>query len=147
MLRILLTLCLFLAALAPASAQMYKWVDEKGTTHYGERPPQGKKAQAVEQRLGSPGSAPAKADEPDWKAKDLEFRSRRIEAEQAEAKQKQQEAAHGRACNQARDHLAQMKAARGVYRLNDQGQRVYQSDEERQASVAQLEALVAQRCR
>ncbi len=126
---------------------MYKWVDEKGTTHYGERPPQGRKAQEVEQRLSKPGPAPAKAAEPDWKAKDLEFRSRRIEAEQAEAKQKQQDAANRQACNQARDHLAQMKTARGLYRLNDQGERVYESDEERRASTAQLEALIAQRCR
>ena len=29
-------------ALAPAQAQIYKWVDEKGRTHYEERPPEGK---------------------------------------------------------------------------------------------------------
>lgn len=126
---------------------MYKWVDEQGRTHYGERPPQGRKAQEVEQRLANPGPAPGKAAEPDWKAKDLEFRGRRIEAEQAEAKQKQQEAAQLQACNQARDQLAQMRMARGVYRLNEQGERVYQSDEERRASMARLEAQIAQRCR
>lgn len=147
MLHALLTIFLLWAALAPASAQMYKWVDEKGTTHYGERPPQGKKAQEVAPRLASPRPAPEKPAEPDWKAKELEFRGRRIEAEQAEAKQRQQETANRQACNQARDHLAQMKAARGLYRLNDKGERVYESDAERQASVAQLEALIAQRCR
>ena len=101
----------------------------------------------MEQRLANPGPAPGTAVEPDWKAKDLEFRGRRIEAEQAEAKQKQEEAANRQTCNQARDNLAQMKTARRLYRLNDQGERVYESDEERQASVARLEALVAQRCR
>ena len=146
-LQVMLTLCLLPAALAPASAQVYKWVDEKGTTHYGERPPQGKKAQEVEPRLANPRPAPGKTSEPDWKAKDLEFRGRRIEAEQSEAKQKQQETANRQACNQARDHLAQMKTARGLYRLNDKGERVYESDEERRASMAQLEALIAQRCR
>lgn len=29
-----------LASCAPASAQVYKWVDAEGRTHYGERPPQ-----------------------------------------------------------------------------------------------------------
>lgn len=125
---------------------MYKWVDEQGRTHYGEHPPQGGKAQEVQQRLANPGPAPGKAAEPDWKAKDLEFRGRRIEAEQAEAKQKQQEAAQLHACNQARDQLAQMRMARGVYRLNEQGERVYQSDEERRSSMARLEAQIAQRC-
>jgi hypothetical protein len=130
-----------------ASAQVYKWVDEKGTTHYGERPPQSKNAREVEQRLANPGPAPGTMVQPSWKDKDLEFRSRRIETEQAEDQQTQREAKDRQACNQARDSLAQMKSARRLYRLDDKGERVYQSDEQRQASVAQLEGLVAQRCR
>lgn len=31
-------------AMAPASAQVYKWVDERGVTHYSERPPASAKA-------------------------------------------------------------------------------------------------------
>ena len=36
-------LALLLAA-APAWAQIYKWVDEKGRVQYGEKPPAGAKA-------------------------------------------------------------------------------------------------------
>lgn len=139
--------CLFWALAVPATAQVYKWVDEKGTTHYGEHPPQGKKAQGVEQRLANPGRAPGKAAQPDWKEKDLEFRGRRIEAGQAETKQKQQETANRQACNQARDRLAQMKSARSLYRLDEKGERVYQGDEEHRASIAQQERLIAEHCR
>ncbi len=134
------------ALVVPATAQVYKWVDEKGTTHYGERPPQGGKAQEVEQHLANPGPVPGKAGQPSWKEKDLEFRSRRIEAEQATAKRKQQEDAQHQACNQARDQLGQMKLARRLYRLDDKGERVFQSDEERSASIARQEQLVSQRC-
>src|SRR5712671_1106850 len=51
---------IFLAVAAPALAQVYKWVDERGVTHYGERPPQGGKASEVPDRLASPpsGSVP-----------------------------------------------------------------------------------------
>ena len=35
---LILGACLALAA-GVADAQMYKWVDEKGTTHYSESPP------------------------------------------------------------------------------------------------------------
>jgi len=143
----LLKICVLWALLLPASAQVYKWVDDKGTIHYGERPPQGKKAREVEQRLANPAPAPGKAAEPSWKDKDLEFRGRRIEAEQAEAKRQQQDATNRQACNQARDHVAQMKAARRMYRLNEKGERVYQSAEEHQAAIAQLERLVSERCR
>src|SRR6267154_5920581 len=45
---------IFLAVAAPAFAQVYKWVDERGVTHYGERPPQGSKASEVPDRLASP---------------------------------------------------------------------------------------------
>ena len=135
------------ALLVPAYAQVYKWVDEKGVTHYGERPPQGKKAREVEQRLGNPGPAPGNSARQNWKDKDLEFRGRRIEAEQAQAKQQRQEAADRQTCNQARDRVAQMKTARRVYRLNEKGERVYQSDEEHQAAIAQLDRLVSERCR
>jgi hypothetical protein len=143
----LLKICVLWALLVPAVAQVYKWVDEKGVTHYGERPPQGKKAQEVEQRLANPGSAPGKAAQPSWKEQDLEFRRRRIETEQTEAKTKQQEAARSQACNQARDQLAQTRSARRLYRLDEKGERVFQSDEERNASVARFEQLVSERCR
>jgi hypothetical protein len=142
----LLKVCVLWALVIPATAQVYKWVDERGTTHYGERPPQGGKAQEVEQRLANPGPVPEKASQPNWKDKDLEFRSRRIETERGEAKQKQQQDAQRRACNQARDQLGQMKLAHRLYRLDDKGERVFQSDEERSASIARQEQLVVQRC-
>jgi len=135
------------ALLIPASAQVYKWADDQGRTHYGEHPPTGRKAQEVEQRLANPAPAAGKPDQPNWKEKDLQFRGRRIQAEQAETKQEQEQAAALRACNQARDHLAQLKAARRSYRLDENGGRVYQSDEERLAAVAQAEGLVVQHCR
>lgn len=57
----LLTL-LILLAVAPALAQVYRWVDEKGRVHYGEQPPQGVKKTEVQGT--SPGSAaPAPAPE------------------------------------------------------------------------------------
>ena len=135
------------ALLVPANAQVYKWVDEKGKTHYGERPPQGKSAKEVEQRLANPAPAPGKEAQRGWKEQDLEFRRRRIETEQTEAKNKQREASQRQACNQARDQLAQMRSARGLYRLNEAGERVFQSDEERKTSITRLEKLISEHCR
>jgi hypothetical protein len=141
------------ALLSPAGAQIYKWVDENGRTHYGERPPPGKTAREIEQRLANPAPAPEKATQaekaaqPNWQDKELEFRGRRIEAEQADAAQKQQETANRQACNQARDRLAQMKSARRTYRLDEQGVRVYQSEEEQQALIAQQEQFISEHCR
>ncbi len=135
------------ALVVPAMAQVYKWVDDKGVTHYGERPPQGKKAEKVEQRLANPEPAPGAAAQPNWKEQDLEFRKRRIETEQTEAKDKQRETSQRQTCNQARDQLAQMKSARRLYRLDEKGERVFQSDDERNAAIARFERLVSDRCR
>lgn len=143
----MLKICTLWALLVPAMAQVYKWVDEKGVTHYGERPPLGKKAEEVGQRLANPGPPPGKAAQPSWKDQDLEFRRRRIETEQTEAKDKQRDASQREACNQARDQLAQIRSARRLYRLNENGERVFQSDDERNASTARLEQLLAERCR
>jgi hypothetical protein len=40
-----------------------------------------------------------------------------------------------------------MKSARRVYRLDEKGERVFQSDDERNASIARLEQLVSENCR
>jgi len=135
--------CLWLA-LQPAYAQVYKWVDEKGVTHYGERAPQGRKTQEVKDKLATP--AGAGASQPSWQDQEAEFRGRRIQAEQAEAKKQAQDANQRKACSQARDELAQLKAARRVYKLDDKGERIFASDQERAASITRQEQLIATRC-
>ena len=131
----------------PAHAQVYKWVDEKGVTHYGERAPQGRKTQEVRDRLANPaGSGSAGAAQPSWQDQEAEFRGRRIESEQAEAKKQAQDTKQRKACIQARDELAQLKAARRVYKLDDKGERIFESDDERAASIARQEQLIAARC-
>src|SRR5262249_51913194 len=49
--RALVQLLILAVAAAPAFAQVFKWVDERGVTHYGERPPQGAKATEVQDKL------------------------------------------------------------------------------------------------
>jgi hypothetical protein len=141
----LLKVCVLWSLLVPANAQVYKWVDERGVTHYGERAPQGGKAEELEQRMARP--VPGKAVQRNWKEQDLEFRRRRIETGQTDAKNKQREASQSQACNQARDQLAQMRSARRLYNLDEKGERVFQSDDERNASIAHLQQLVSERCR
>ena len=62
--RALLHFLILAAVVAPATAQVFKWVDERGVTHYGERPPQGEKASEVPDKLGSPGGVPQRPPPP-----------------------------------------------------------------------------------
>jgi Domain of unknown function (DUF4124) len=141
--RTLPALCLLTVLALPADAQVYKWVDEAGVTHYGERPPQGRKAPA----LPSVPAGPAPAARSGWQEQERAFEQRRVEAAQAEANAKQQQAALKQYCNQARDQLVRMKAAGRLYRLDENGQRVFESDAERDTAIARQEQQIAQRCR
>jgi len=133
-----------------ATAQVYKWVDENGVTHYGERPPQNKKAQTV---TTNPATAPAPnppsakpPDNGDFQQQNIEFQRRRIERAQ-KAEQELKEAREKRErCNFARDDLRQMEAADRLYDLNDKGERVYVDDTKRSAVIERARRRFEQSC-
>ena len=151
MFKALLNLFCLSLVLLPAHAQVYRWVDERGVTHYGERPTQGHKAQQVQDKLANPAAAKsANSKPPSWQDQESDFQGRRIKAEQAaeaEAKKKSQEADQRRACIEARDNLVRMRASSRMYKLNEKGERVYESEQDRDAAIARYEKLIAARCR
>ena len=116
---------LVLAALAsPAYAQVFKWVDERGVTHYGERPPQGGKATEVPDKLGTPGGVTPKSDAP-------------AEAP-APQPEKSEETRRREQCDQQRELLDRLVQ-------NELGSGKVQVD--RADAIARQEKLVAERCR
>jgi uncharacterized protein DUF4124 len=134
-----------MVAAGAAFGQVYRWVDEKGATHYGAQPPQGAKAREVEDKLATPPGANPPPSE-DWQDKERQFRRRQIEAGEAQQKKDQQAQRRREVCNEQRDLLARLRQSSRVYRLNEQGERVYQDDSERERTVARQEKLVAQYC-
>lgn len=60
--------CLLAINTSAAPEKVYKWVDSKGVTHYGQRPPAGKEAEVIKPQIGrsdpvtysTPASAPEK---------------------------------------------------------------------------------------
>lgn len=143
--RALLHFLALLLVAGPALAQVYKWADEKGAIHYGERPPQGSKPREVPNRLASPLPTDSKHDE-DWQQKDREFRERRIQAETADEKKQQEAAKRQEQCNQQRDLLARLKQSPRTYSLDAKGERVYMNDAEHESAIARQEKLVTVLC-
>jgi len=128
---------IFLALAAPALAQVYKWVDERGVTHYGERPPQGGKASEVPDRLASPpaggatgsqGSAQSNPRQGESPPRDEESRSNAPKGEQTDDRQTRRQ----EQCNQQRDLLARLKQS---------------PQPENSDAIARQEKLVAEQCR
>jgi hypothetical protein len=124
--RALLHFLIVAAAVAPASAQVFKWVDERGVTHYGERPPQGGKATEVPDRLGSPGGTAPRAPQP------ADPNAAPVPAEKTEETKRKEQ------CDQQRellDRLVQNQLGSG------------RIQPENADAIARQEKLVAERCK
>jgi hypothetical protein len=135
---------IFLAVAAPALAQVYKWVDERGVTHYGERPPQGGKASEVPDRLASPPSGavaapqastqsnPRQAESPPRQGEsppsEREPRPSTPQTEQTDDRQTRRQ----EQCNQQRELLARLKQS---------------PQPENSDAIARQEKLAAEQCR
>ena len=143
----ILLLCLAWAGLAPA--QVFKWVDANGVTHYGEKPPANQKAKEVKLREATPRSSvdagPA-AYSANLKDKEQDLRRRREEREQEESRRVVQKAQNEAACRGARAHLHDLRSTPKLYDLNERGERVYLGDAERTQRLAKHEAEYNRHC-
>ncbi len=129
-----LALC---ALVLPAWADLYKWTDEKGNVHYSDQPPSGdvKKSESLKQPKSAAASeAPAAAAKPKTAAEqDMEFRQRRVEAAEAEAKA-QKEAAEAedkkRNCQRATAQVAALERGGRITRPGANGEQNFMTDAE-----------------
>jgi len=140
----------FAALLAASTAhpQVYRWVDEQGKVHYGERPPSGAKASPVEDRLAAPPGAPAPKAAPDASQQERDFQRRRMEREQKEASEQKAAEKAKQQCERERSRLAQLRNVRRIQSgVDEKGNLRYMSDAERADAIASQEGAVARACR
>ena len=125
-----------LAACPPGFAQtMYKWVDEKGVTHFSDDPPpEGTKSAA---KIEVKPIVPDKAPVDNWKQRELESKQRRaVQGVKDENARRQEEAQRARRCYDAKQRVDTMTHSRRIFHLNDKGERVYLEDDQRGAQLA-----------
>jgi uncharacterized protein DUF4124 len=117
--------------------QMYKWVDDKGITHYTDAPPPDGRASKVDIRPTPPsGPVPPPVD---YKQKEIDSRGEKVQKDQQEKKDAAQAASEkalkkGR-CVEAQRQLIVLSAQRPVYTVNAKGEKVYMEDEKRAAEI------------
>lgn len=125
--------------------QMYKWVDEKGVTHYSETPPpEGAKAAAkIELKTPTPDRTPTD----NWREREAQSKERRakqgVQDEQARQQDERQRASRCRAAQRQADA---MKNYARVFRLDDKGERVYLDDKERDSQLQEANREIARNC-
>jgi len=147
--RALAAACVAAFACAAGAQTMYKWVDEKGTTHFSESPPpDGKKATKVEPKV-TPPSAPVaapKSNPEKWREQEADFRRRQLERGQRDQAEARERAEKGQECADARRRLAFLQGTHRIYRDNDDGTRSYLTDAQRDSEIAQQRGRIKDLC-
>ena len=131
------------------AGDIYKYVDEDGTVHYGDRPT----GEASEQRMAVV-SRSTTAASVDAQIDQLREREARLAEDQKRREVKEQEAAEARAdaedraakCQENRNRLVSYGEARRLYKQDESGERVYLDESERKAAEAQVRELIAKYC-
>ncbi|WP_061237743.1 DUF4124 domain-containing protein [Ectopseudomonas composti] len=135
---------LLIAALLPslAAAEIYRWTDEQGQVHFGQRPVAGAETVQVKPQVV----------ERDQHTREREARSqrfydaRREEQQEAAAAATAQREERANECRDLRRRLAQIPEGFSYYRTDANGERIYYSDEETDTARRQLRERIAQRC-
>ncbi|MBI5784615.1 MAG: DUF4124 domain-containing protein [Rhodocyclales bacterium] len=131
----------------PAGAEgVYKWVDAQGRTHFGSTPPPGQKTERLNSQTATPEAAPAQGNRSWQEQLDLsnQRRQQAREKEQASAKADQE---NQQRCIAARSALDSLERGGARYRVNEQGERDYLDDSQRQAARDAASQRVATYCR
>ena len=143
MIRIMLLLLVF-AGFAAQAGQMYKWVDDKGTTHYSATPPEGN-APAKKVDVTPVGQEKPRVD--DWRERERASRERKAKEDTVEAyARKNEEGQRIRNCRRAQEGLDNVKNTRRLYHLDEKGERVYLEDKDRPAEIERWSAEVKRYC-
>lgn len=135
--------CCLLLLPGLAAAEIYRWVDADGRVHFDQRP----LAPSAEQVEVKP-----QVIERDQATRERQARSerfydaRRQEQAQAKTQSAERQAERQQECSELRHRLAQLPEGFRYYRTEANGERIYYSDEELDASRRQLRERVAARC-
>lgn len=125
------------------AAQVYKWVDEKGVTHFTAEPPPGQQSEQLNIKV-----APAKASAPSVetlketqsKADEQKVLDDKVKADVA--KQNKQRAEY---CQANRENLAQLRNNPRI-RVEENGEQRFLSEEERQERIGNAEKNIGEYC-
>ncbi|WP_237067778.1 DUF4124 domain-containing protein [Microbulbifer guangxiensis] len=140
--RGLLVLSLILAGTTASADELYRWVDEHGQVHFGDRPPASASAEDVGEALTPINSAdPTRATTSvRQQPVDLERQYQQQQRQQL----KRQQAQRAEACRRAQRDLSILRGP--VILVDESGQQVRLSERERQQKAAALEQQIRQLC-
>ncbi len=144
---LMLTLLMTVAPCVAMSASVYKWTDENGITHFGDRQPVGASSETVNVRSGTSSGAATSRSSPQKRLGELQEQQqneadRKKETAVEVARRKQREAN----CENARSNLKVIESNARI-RIEDDGEMRYLSPEEIAEQKEKLEEIAAKNCK
>lgn len=138
---------LLLVAASVSHAGAYRWVDENGQTHFGDRPPANAVTEEVRLETTQP-SIDTTAYERKQRVDEFLQQSEKERAARKEVEAQQEaRAAELRAhCERLEARLKHLNTVSGIYQLNKNGERVFVNDEENERIREEFRARVQREC-
>lgn len=130
-----------------ANAGVYRWVDDKGRTHFGDRPPAESNSEPVKVTPPPP-DADNLANERRQRMNEFldSQQDERQSRQAAKAEADQQAAKEAELCRKLQARLKHMASVSTFYNLNEQGERVYVSEEENDRIRERFRTKVQETC-
>ena len=127
-------------------ADVYKWKDGSGRSHYSDQQPIHEEGQKMKSTSPAPTAAPAVKTTAE---KEMDFRKRQLEAaENATKAEKQLAESKEREtnCDKARGNLKALESGTRLVRYDAKGEQAYIEDSERPALIAETNKAIATWC-
>jgi hypothetical protein len=132
-------------------AGVYKWIDDNGKVNYSDRPMTSQPS--VEMNIDDSATEPSFRSGNDQLSRE-EKRERllqsmqedRIEKQEQREKQKALKQKNRAKCNRYRDQMRHYERASGLYKLDEDGKRVYMSDNDRAKATRNLQRNIKKYC-
>ena len=153
LITVILFCSLFLTT-AMTTANVYKWTDKDGNVHYGDQPVSQHKTKKLnintESEAGSGSGSGITGAANRKKARDQmleEFKEDREERKQKRDDKRAEKKKLNKQCARAKDRLRRYREASGVYKLNKNGERVFQSNKTRANNEKAIQKAINKHCR
>lgn len=121
-------------------AEIYKWLDEHGNPQFSDEPP--KQGQYKKLNISSSSAISTSEDAPSTSSS---MSGEMIKKEKAQQELAQKQQLLEQECLRAKDYLEAIQTAK-IYDLNNKGERIYKSDQERANEIKRVERAIKLHC-
>lgn len=143
---------LLISCISFTQAEVYKWVDDKGQVHYSEKPPARQKSEQIQiQSTGEQSAPPRQQADKESHLREQQkllkaFEEERQYNKEQEAKKEKIEATRSRNCVIAKNNLRSYETANRIFKIDENGNRVYMPDSSREQAIQRARDDVERWC-